>query len=92
MKDHAAAIFQCDELADREVLGTRVGGALRPEIADGAKAYHTTWLDAGETIRAAIRSVRVRAPARLHTAHLSNLGLEDADRSRGGGSSARSAR
>jgi hypothetical protein len=70
VQDHASAIFQRHELAYREVLGTRVVGALGPEIADGAKAYDATWLDGGETIRAATSSVRVRVPATLHTAQL----------------------
>ena len=74
MQDHTATIFQCDELAYREVLRTHVGGALWPEIADSAKADDATWLDWRKTIRAAISSVRMRAPASLLTAQRRNLG------------------
>ena len=68
MQDHASAIFQRDELTHREALGTRFVEALRPEVADGAKAYDATWLDR-EKIRVIVNGVRVRVPTTLHTAH-----------------------
>jgi len=43
---------QRHEPAYREVLGPGFGGALRPEIADGANALDVTCLHAGETSRA----------------------------------------
>lgn len=69
VQDDASAVFQCDELAYREALRMRFIGSRGPEIADRAHAYDATWRDGGEAIRADIRSVRVRAPAPLHTAH-----------------------
>ena len=68
MQDHAPAIFKRDELTYREAPGTCFIEALRPEIADGAKAYDATWLDR-EKIRVIVNGVRVRVPATLHTAH-----------------------
>jgi hypothetical protein len=68
MQDHASAIFQRDELAYREALGTHFVGALRPEIAEGAKPYDAAWLDRGK-IRVIVDGVRVRVPAALQTAH-----------------------
>jgi len=69
VQDHASAIFQRDELMYREALGTRFVEALRPEIADGAKAYDATWLDR-EKIRVIVNGIGMRVPATLHTAHL----------------------
>ena len=68
MQDHAPAILQCDELTYGEALGTRCVEPLRPEIADGAKAYDATWLDRGKS-RVIVNGVRARVPATLDTAH-----------------------
>ena len=73
MQDHPSAIFQRDELTYREALGARFVGALRPELADGPKAYDATWLDRNK-IRVIVNAVRVRVPATLHTAHFTAPG------------------
>jgi hypothetical protein len=49
MKGHPSAVFQRDELTDRETLRSRVRDELRREIADGANAYDATWPDMGKT-------------------------------------------
>jgi hypothetical protein len=67
MQDHASAIFQRDELTDREALGTRVGDEWRREIADGANAYNATWLDTGKLAR--VHGARVRTPTTFHATH-----------------------
>jgi hypothetical protein len=69
MQDHASAIFQRDELSYREALRTLFVEALRPEIADRAKAYDATRLDR-ERIRVIVNAVRVRVPSTLHTDYL----------------------
>ena len=74
MQDHTATIFQCDELGYREILRTRVGGARWPEVADSAKTHDAARLDRRKAIGVAIRSVRMRAPASLITAHPRDLG------------------
>jgi hypothetical protein len=73
MQDHTSAVLQRDELTYREALGTRFADALRPEIADSAKAYDPAWLDR-DRIRVIVNGVRVRVPATLHTAHLPGPG------------------
>ncbi|MEH1015785.1 hypothetical protein V6U90_22065 [Micromonospora sp. CPCC 206060] len=70
MQDHAPAIFQRDELTHGVALRFRFVEALRPQIADGAKAYDAAGLDR-EKIRPIVDGVRVRAPTAFHTAHLS---------------------